>query len=314
MQKDHINLHPHFSNFFADPLFMTREAYVGFMTQLMFSENTNIQVELPSYEEETVDMALKLSSNEISVTRNFSETDIPDHSIAFHRIVGTIFAEYDRWGYYFSTKQLIDDIRAAERNPQIVAHFLFANTGGGEAWYLEKAYQAVGECKKPVIAFVEKRCCSAGTYLIINSNRIFSTSLYDTHGSIGTMVAFLDIIPYFEKMGAKWIEEYADQSKKKNKKFNDLINGKPEQYKKQELNPLAEQFIKAVRTARPLLGKLPESHDVFAGETYYSQESQSIGLIDQIADIDVAINYALEEGKKYKSKIDKQQKMHTYIN
>ena len=183
-----------------------------------------------------------------------------------------------------------------------------------EAWYLEKAYAAVGELQKPVIAFIEKRCCSAAYYIGCNTNRIFSTSINDTVGSIGTMVAFLDIIPYFEKMGAVWIEEYANQSHKKNKRFNNLLDGKPKEYKEKELDPLAEQFINAVRAARDPLQQLPEKHDVFAGDSYSSEEGRSIGLIDEIAELEHALSYTLEQGRKWKAKIEKQTRMHTYID
>ncbi|MCK5134863.1 MAG: S49 family peptidase [Bacteroidales bacterium] len=315
MLNKNVKFHPKLSNLFADRLFMTREALIGVLTEMHFSDSqAYYEREIPTYQDESKDLAVELSSDEISVTTNFTETDIPDNSIALHRIVGTIFADYDRWRWYFSTKQFIDDIRAADKNPQVIAHFLFINSGGGEAWYLEKAYEAVGELRKPVIAFVEKRCCSAAYYIGCNTGRIFSTSINDTVGSIGTMVAFLDIIPYFEAMGAKWIEEYSNLSHKKNARFNKLLDGKPKEYKEKELDPLAKQFIAAVRQARDPLSKLPEKHDVFAGDSYSSEEGRSIGLIDEITELELALSYTLEQGRKWKAKVEKQNRMHTYID
>lgn len=293
---------------------MTHDSLIAVMSQILFRDNQSLLVEYPLYEAVSKDLAEELSSNDINLTRTFRDPEIPENTIAFHRIVGTIFADYDRWGYYFSTKQFIDDLKAAERNPNIIAHFIFANSGGGEAWYLEKAYEAIGQLKKPIISYVEKRNCSACYYITSNTNRIFSSTINDTHGSIGVMVAFLDIIPYFEALGAKWHEEYADQSTLKNKKFNDLLNGKPKKYKEKELNPLAEQFITAVRAARKPLADLPEKHDVFAGETYSAQESGSVGLIDQVADLEFALNYTLQQGLKYKAKMEKQTRIQTYID
>lgn len=294
---------------------MTREALIKVITEMHFSDPKDYyEREIPTYQDQSKSLAEELSSDKISLITNFTETDIPDNSIALHRIVGTIFADYDRWRWYFSTKQFIDDIRAADKNPQVIAHFLFINSSGGEAWYLEKAYKAVGELQKPVVAFVEKRCCSAAYYIGCNTGRIFSTSINDTVGSIGVMVAFLDIIPYFEAMGAKWIEEYADQSHKKNARINRLLNGKPKEYKEKELNPLAQQFIAAVRGARDPLGSLPEKHNVFAGDSYFSEEGRSIGLIDEIAELEFALNYTLQQGRKWKAKVEKQNRMHTYID
>jgi len=313
MPNNALKLPTALSNLFVDRLFMTREALIGALTEMHFSDPAAYYIEdAPTYQDNSQKLAKDLSTDEISVTTEYDGVDITENSIALYRIIGTILADYSRW--WFSTKQFVDDIRAADENPQIIAHFLFINSGGGEAWYLEKALKAVGELSKPVIAYVEKRCCSAAFYIGCGAGRIFSTSINDTVGSIGTMIAFLDIIPYFEALGAKWIEEYANQSTLKNKRFNDLLNGKPKEYKKRELDPLAEQFIKAVRGARRSLAALPDKHDVFAGDSYSSEEGREVGLIDEIADLDYALQYTLEQGRQWKEKIEKQIRMQTYID
>jgi len=313
MSRKALRIQPQLSNLLVDRLFMTREALMEVLTEMHFGDPKSYYSEdTPSYQDNVAKLSEDLSSDEISLTSSFNETDIPDDSIALHVIKGTIRADYSRW--WFSTKQFIDDIRSAEKNPQIIAHLFFINSGGGEAWYLEKALKAVQELSKPVVAFVEKRCCSAAYYIGCGAGRIYSTSINDTVGSIGTMVAFLDIIPWFEKMGAKWIEEYANQSKLKNKRFNDLLDGKPKKYKEKELDPLAAQFIDAVRGARDPLAKLPEGHDVFAGDSYSSEEGQPHGLIDEIADLDVALQYTLEQGKSWKEKVEQRNRMQTYID
>lgn len=313
MSKKALRIQPQLSNLLVDRLFMTNEALMEVLTEMHFGDPKSYYgEETPTYQDNVAKLSEDLSSEDISLTSSFNETDIPDNSIALHMIKGTIRADYSYW--WFSTKRFIDDIRSADKNPQIIAHFLFINSGGGEAWYLEKAYKALGELNKPVIAFVEKYCCSAAYYIGCGASRIFSTSVNDTVGSIGTMVAFLDIIPYFEKLGAKWVEEYATQSKLKNKRFNDLRDGKPKKYKEKELDPFAQQFIDAVRGARNQLAELPEGHDVFAGDSYSSEEGRSNGLIDEIADLEVALQYTLQQGHKWKAKIEKQNRVQTYID
>jgi protease-4 len=138
----------------------------------------------------------------------------------------------------------------------------------------------VKNLKKPVVAHYENVAASAAVYLTINADRIYAATRNETIGSIGTMVSFLDIIPYFEAMGIKYHEEYAHQSDLKNKKFNDLLDGKPDQYITEELDPLAGQFIEAVAAARPKTGKLGAEHPIFRGETFATEASIEIGLID----------------------------------
>ncbi|MFH0757343.1 MAG: S49 family peptidase [Bacteroidota bacterium] len=312
MPDTRLKIPPQLSNLFVDRLFMTEEALIAAITEMHYADPAAFfGDDSPTYADISAKLAARITSEEISLTTNFTETDIPDNSIAFHHIKGTIRAEYTWWG--FSTMQFIDDIHAADKNPQIIAHLLHINSGGGEAWYLEKALKAIKELQKPVVTFIEKCCCSAAYYIGCGADRIFSTSINDMVGSIGTMVSFLDLVPYFEALGAKWIEEYADQSTLKNKDFNNLLDGKPKKYKEKWLNPLAGQFIQAVRGARSALAALPEKHDVFAGEAYSSEEGGPIGLIDEIADLEVALQYTLSQGQQWKSKVEKQTQMQTYL-
>lgn len=252
-------------------------------------------------------LALKISSEEITITTRFSETDIPDDSIALHRIHGTIFADYDSWYWYFSTKQFVEDIRMADENPKIIAHFFHVNSGGGEAWYLDVAADAVRNLKKPVVAFTEGVMASAAYYLSCYADEIYAGTKFDTIGSIGVMVSFLDLIPLMEKYGAKYIEEYADQSSLKNKKYNDLRKGKPEQFKKEVLNPLAAEFISTVQAARPSISK-DEDLGVFKGQTFFTSDAETHGLIDGRLSLDEAVIRAYDIGIEYKEKKNTQQK------
>lgn len=276
--------------------------------------------EAPTYNEDSEEIAKKLQVKmtdrdpSINITRSFTDTDIPVNSIAYHRIFGPILAD-DEWRWYFSSKQFMRDIKAAENNPNIHAHFLHVSTGGGEAWLLEKVHEAVKNTTKPTFAFIEKVCCSAGLYIICPANVVKAYTVNDTIGSLGTMVSFLDITGYFEAMGAKWIEEYAERSDLKNKKFNDLIDGKPDRYIKEELNPLQEQFEAAVRAARPGLASLKDDHPVFRGDTFSAEKllAEKIDLIDGLAEIEEAVLECHQMGLEYGDQKKAQQKALSYL-
>lgn len=312
-------IHPLLSYIINTRFFMDRDSLQSLLATLFANPGSFFVDDQPSYEDNSASMADKLTEvsagtdPNISLTRSFSETDIPVNSIAYHRIFGPILADEDYYRWYFSTKRFIKDIKAAEANSNIVAHFGHVSTGGGEAWMLEKAHEAVKNCQKPFIFFIEKKDCSAGYYITSAGKRIFAYTLNDTIGSIGTMVAFWDIAPYFIKQGLKWIEEYAHKSDKKNKKFNKLTEGDAEQYITEELDPLQEQFETAVRAARPQLAKLPEDHDAFRGETFDSLRAQEIGLIDEIAEIEQAILYTHQQGMDYLSKKNARNKALSYL-
>lgn len=89
---------------------------------------------------------------ELCYPSEFSDADIPDGSIAYHPVFGSI--SYKSW-WRFSTKQFIADIKAADENPAISAHLIHIDSCGGEAFGLHEAFLAVKALKKPVYALVE---------------------------------------------------------------------------------------------------------------------------------------------------------------
>ena len=312
-----------FLQYIAQAKFSNKEVLQTLMASMFINQQDFLSDKGESYHEIGAALATNISARAnagendptINVTNNFTETDIPSNSIAYHRIFGPIIADDDYWRWYFSTKKFVRDVKAAEANPKFIAHFLHVSTGGGEAWMLEKAFEAVANATKPVIVFIEKVCCSAGLYIAVPADRIFCYTVNDTIGSLGTMVAFMDFEPYYEAMGINMVEENANRSDLKNKKFKDLTDGKPEQYIKEELDPLQAQFEAAVRAARPQLTELPEDHPLWRGETFDATHSLKIGLIDEIAEIETAVLFAHQQGMENleKEKANQQQAL-TYLN
>ena len=269
---------------FSSKMWMTRRAFNEVLGEFLISLKSSEHAEIKSYRQHTQDYVKKLSqSQQINVTEDYESGSIPEDSIAFHRIDGLILAD----SYYgFSSKQFRKDLLSADANPKVIAHFIETNSGGGEAWYLDVVAETMKGLSKPVVAHYENVAASAAIYLTINADRIFASTRNDTIGSIGTMVSFIDIVGILEKFGAQYVEEYSNHSDLKNKKFNDLLDGKPEQYITEELDPLAEQFLLEVAGARKLKAKLDLSaepkdrHPLFRGETFDTGASIEIGLID----------------------------------
>ena len=234
-----------------------------------------------TYEAETKQELEKIQrlaqARSVNITADFASPDIESNSVAYHRIKGMILAESS---YYCSTKRFEQDLLSADSNPNINVHFLHINSGGGEAWYLDKVSETLSCLSKPVYVLVEKLCASAAYYIGVHGNVVKSLTQNDTIGSIGTMISFLDITPYLESLGIKDITEYATRSDLKNKKFEDMRKGKPEQFIKEELDPLQQQFESEVRRARPQLNKLDNNDPVFRAESFSATVSIDKTLID----------------------------------
>ncbi len=294
-------------------IFCNSQAKQEFLADLFLAEKQSFYFdEMPTYQELCKKSAVKLAEeNNIPLTVDYTDADIENEAIAYYRIKGMIMGESNWW---FSTKQFNEDIQAAEENPMIMAHFIHANSGGGDTWMLDEAWQTLMKTKKPIISIVERVAASACLYLISPSNKIYAATQNEIIGSIGTMVSFMDFMPYYEAQGVKKVEEYAHKSDLKNKKFNDLLNGDPEQFKTEELDPLQQQFEAAVRKARPKAGELPEDHPLFRGETFSTQAATDIFLIDGQKSFKEALNEAYQLGQTYIGKQrDKNKALH-FIN
>lgn len=251
-------------------------------------------VELPTYAEETK-AAVELLNQEVQInlTSDFADEAIDNNSVAYHRIKGTIRADSMWW---HSSKQFVKDLKAADANPRIVAHFVHTNSGGGDAWYNDIVADTMKNLTKPVVNLSERVEASAAFFQTAYATKRYATTPFDTFGSMGTMVSTLNLIPYFEKMGAKWIEEYATNSTEKNARVREMMKGNPERFIKQDLDPLRDNFAETMQDARPALAKLPEDDKIIQGATVYTNEAIEYGLIDGIRTMEEAVTEAYELG------------------
>ena len=94
------------------------------------------------------------------------------------------------------------------------------------------------------------------------------------------MCSFWNFEPYFEKLGLKKITAKATNSTRKNKVFEDLKDGKTEEYIKNVLDPMNEQFLAEVKAMRPKLSELGDDAPVLQGESFYTDPAEEVGLID----------------------------------
>lgn len=232
----------------------------------------------------------------VTITDGYSSDELPEGSIAYHRIWGFITSDCP---WYFSSKQFERDLLDAEANPAITCHFLHVNSPGGEVWYLDRLSETMRSLSKPLITLVEQCNCSACYYITCHSSFIASLTTYDTIGCIGTMIDTFNYEGWYEKMGIKRVKAKATRSDLKNKKSEDLLKGKPEQYIKEDLDPLNEQFISTVLASRPQLSALSDDDPVFRGETFDTPHAIEKGLIDASMTFMETIAKAVELGNSY---------------
>lgn len=216
------------------------------------------------------------------VTRySFRDPDIEQGSIAYHPVFGDI--RMDSY-WRFSTRQFMEDLKAAEENPAISAHLIHVNSPGGEAFGCREAFQLIRSLQKPVVGLIDSLACSAGYYLVAGCDKIFASSIFSEVGCIGAMAAFYNDDKMMEDWGYTVHEYYSHLSTRKNKVFNDANDGDGEEYITRFLDPMAQDFIDNVKEAR---GEV--SQEALEGETFYAAEAMAAGLIDGEASMEEAL-------------------------
>lgn len=295
-------------------LLILRSSY-NELRHLYNPENVNLlkQADFKNYKDQvSQDLALITQNDDAEkyiFTTDYNSTEIPDGSLAFHEILGSIVSD-SRW--WFSTLQFERDIKAAEANPNICAHFLFIKSPGGEAYYLDELSKTLKSCTKPLYVFIRQMCASAAYYIACHGTVVKANTANDIIGSIGTKVSFLDWDSYDEKQGLRRVEYYATNSQLKDRKYKGLIEGKGKEklFIETELDPLNIQFMNTVRSCRKKIAAMDYDNPVLQGETFRAEIAMTpeVGLIDGIISFDEAIIEAKQLAHTYMQKRNDQRK------
>lgn len=294
-------------------LLITAEAYASAVMDV-FPINPVSEITLPQMYIESCRKALSLIQVEypdFNITTDFSSNELASSSIAYHRIFGFITSSSR---YYFSSKQFEKDLLAAEANPAISCHLFHINSGGGEAWYIDRLSETISSLKKPTVTLFEMAGGSAAYYIGCQAKHVFCLTDNDLIGCIGTMIDFYDWDSYFEKLGLKRITVRASNSDLKNKEYDDLLAGKNEDYKKKFLNPMNASFLQTVRQYRKQLKNASDDEPALRGETFLSQTAIEKGLVDSKKSFLETLQYAKELATKWDIQVSTRKKALNIFN
>lgn len=222
---------------------------------------------------------------------DINDPSIPENSVAILFYEGMTFP----WRTY-NLEQRINQIAY---NPKIIGTLLFLNTPGGYIHRIDTLSAAIKNSPKPIAAYITGMCCSAGQWLSSPCKRIFSASLMDIHGSIGTMTTWVNDSKFWESMGIEVKDFYATLSVNKNHKSRAAEEGNFQPII-DDLNFYTEIFHKAISTNRNIA--IDDKSKVFDGSDFHTDEAIALKLCDQLSTLDEALNWVLIEGMKVKSK------------
>lgn len=187
------------------------------------------------------------------------------------------------------TKFKMEMLEYYKNDPACRGVVLDIDSGGGQVSGTPEFYDYLLNYGKPVVTYTDGYMCSAAYYIGSAGVWIVANKRADHIGSIGVMVFGIDPTGIYVKQGASVISEYATKSTEKNKDWEELLAGNPENYIKNQLDPLAETFHNDMKAVRKNLN--PET---LKGGTWDAAGALAMGLIDEIGTKQTAVNKVFE--------------------
>jgi protease-4 len=184
--------------------------------------------------------------------------------------------------------------RSLEENDHVRAVVLDIDSPGGSATGSNYLYLGVRSLvrKKPVVAFIRGVGASGAYMLACPASRIVAIPS-GIIGSIGVISMRPLVYEAMGRIGLKMSVTKSDRLKDMGSMFREPTE--EEQLKEQELvDDLYDQFIEAVAEGRGM--DKARVKEVATGEVYTARRCKDLGLVDEIGDLERAIDVAAELG------------------
>jgi protease-4 len=191
------------------------------------------------------------------------------------------------------TPELVRDyLTKVEKDKAVKAIVFRIESPGGEIapcqeilWEIERIQEI-----KPIVVSMGGMATSGGYYISTKADKIVALPSTQT-GSIGIISAVINVEELLEKLGIQ-IEIF------KGGKYKDMhwgfreLTPEEEEIVQQMIDEFYEQFIDVVAEGRGLSRE--EVRDLATGQIYTGTEAKELGLVDELGDLDTAIDLAAE--------------------
>lgn len=226
-------------------------------------------------------------------------------TIARIKIEGVIQKE----GETYNQKWLLETIEKISKDKKNCAIILYIDSPGGSVYESDEAYLALKkykeETKRPVYAYFASLAASGGYYIGCAADKIIANRNTIT-GSIGVISArFIDLSEPMKKYGIKSETIHSGRNKTMGS-ISQPVTDEQRQIMQSLSDECYQQFTGIVTESRKLdIEKVKELAD---GRVYSATQAKNLGLVDEIASFDEAVEMLKEKefgDKDYKAEVRK---------
>lgn len=277
MENNQNNL----QSIFASPFYINKE-YAQSLIPVLYSALVLGKTSGKTEKEKEL-AAVRLSSSSQNGGSGVSATNVVILSIK------TPIQKFSNWEY-LGTKSFMSILDFYKTDPNVAGVVLDMDSGGGQSYGTPEFYDYLRSYPKPTVTYTDGYLCSAAYYIASATNYIIANKRADAIGSIGAYATIVDFNGIWEKYGAKIHTLYATDSTEKNADYRQVLEGNYTPYITNSLDPLVKTFHIDMRATRP---QLDES--VFAGGTWSGEKALELGLVDELGNIQTAIDKVFSE-------------------
>lgn len=193
--------------------------------------------------------------------------------VAQVNLKGTMLSEGGLCTY--GIDHVCEQVAQADANPNVMGIVLNTHSGGGEVTAAQRLSNAISQCSKPVVQFVDGMAASGAYWVGAVCDEIVMGGKTTEVGSIGVVIQIDgEVLNYLRE---NLISIFSDGSEGKQDVFKAILAGDFEFVKKKSLNPLRAEFVKLVKNGRPDV-----TDEAMTGTMFYAPQALKAGLADRI--------------------------------
>jgi len=195
-------------------------------------------------------------------------------------------------GVILDSKETIEQLDKYRTNPTVKAIVLRINSPGGGVSPSQEIYEELVKTRqvtgKPVVASMGSLAASGGYYIASAADVIVANPGSIT-GSIGVLIQVPNITGLLQKIGVRSVVVKSGEHKDLASPTREMTDAE-RHILQRLLDDVHDQFIDVVAKARKLDRKKVEA--LADGRIFSGREAQSLGLVDQLGNLQDAINRA----------------------
>lgn len=210
----------------------------------------------------------------------------------WERLGGSKVALITVEGVILDSKEVIEQLDKHRTNPTVKAIVLRINSPGGGVAPSQEIYEEILKTrqtnKKPIVTSMGSVAASGGYYIASATDLIMANPGTIT-GSIGVLLQVPNISGLMQKIGVKSVVVKSGQHKDLASPTREMTEAE-RQILQSMLDDVHSQFIDVVAKGRQLDREKVEA--IADGRIFSGREAQSIGLVDQLGNLQDAIERA----------------------